>query len=159
MFDLPFPESLPTISAQLALLRLGRKPLVLLPTTQPGAEVPPGFHTAATLAGTLVAASAEKLAEGKLAVENNTLGIALGYGIPRKPEDADRVVFMHDGEGREIVAVCVNGKTEEAARASLELMAGADFRVGLVSPLFVIRQRLAFWTAFFSDTTEPEGNK
>lgn len=155
MFDLPFPESIPTIRAQLALLRIGRKPAVLIPTTQPGGAPPPGLLTQSTAAGLIVAATPEKLAEAVAAVDDNSLGLALGYGIRSKPDDGDRCVYMHDGEGREILAVVTNAEQEPVVLAALGRMAGDDFKVGLVSPLFVVRQRLAYWSAFYQPSTNP----
>lgn len=147
--DLPFPEPLSAIAAQLALLRVGRKPAVLITTCQPVAEIPNDLLQQVTPAGVIVAKSPELLAAGVKAVQEGTLGLALGYGIAAKPEHADRCVYLHK-DGHEVVAVLADEATEPTVRAALTEMGGADFALAVLEPLHVVRWRIDFWHAFFN---------
>lgn len=149
MIELPFPEPLSAIAAQFALVRVGRKPAVLLTCGQPWVDLPADLLQRRTPAGVVVAKTPEALEAAARAVEDDTLGLALGYGIARKPERADRCVFMHK-DGHEVVAVLADEATEPAVRAALAPMAAADFRIDVIDPLPVVRWRIDFWKEFFN---------
>lgn len=145
--ELPFPEPFPALVAQFTLLAEGRKRAVLIPYTQPGA----GEHTNAhrTPLGVVYGAPDVTAAEIDRAVRDDTLGELLGYGIPRKPPGADRVVVLRDANGGEKIAVGCDAATEERVRAAVDRLANHGDRLSTETPLAVVQDRLRYWARFF----------
>ncbi|HLP07951.1 MAG TPA: hypothetical protein VK178_07280 [Opitutaceae bacterium] len=152
--DFPFPETLWSIATQLRLLRAGRKHLVLLPHGIMPDGLIAGLHKLETTRGLLLAADLAEFIAVPQAIEDNTLGLLLGYGIPRKPEDAQLAITLLDGSGHEVLTVMADATTEEAVAQALARMGGETFRVIRSDPFAVLRARAAWWLHFF-DTITP----
>lgn len=147
--ELPFPEPLPALMAQFALLAEGRKRAVLVPYTQPGSG--DRSHTAhETPLGLVYHTPEVTAAEIDRAVREDTLGDLLGYGIPRKPASADRVVVLRDPTGCEKLAVGCDAATEERVRAAIDRLGNHGDRLSTETPLAVVQDRLRYWAAFFN---------
>lgn len=146
--ELPFPEPLPALVAQFALLAEGRKRAVLVPYTQPDCERSANAHC--TPLGLVFHAPDVTTDEIDRAVREDTLGDLLGYGIPRKPASADRVVVLRDPSGCEKLAVGCDAATEERVRAAIDRMGNHGDRLSTETPLAVVQDRLRYWAAFFN---------
>lgn len=147
--DLPFPEPFHALAAQFALLAKGRKRAVLVPYTQPGAPSSAcGAHR--TPIGWIYAAPEVTPEEIGRALDEDRVGELLGYGIPRKPAKADRVLVLRSASGNEIVAVACDADTEPAVRAALGALRNDGERLATESALEVIHDRLRYWNTFFN---------
>jgi len=149
--DLPFPETLPTLEAQFALLAAGRKAAVLLPHWSPQWRAPAGFAVHATPCGTFFFDPRNLVAyviDRDLAADE--IGRVLGYGVPRKPARPVGALALLAADGSEVLAVLVDAGSRAAAQAALEPMAGPAQRVELVPVAQIIRGRLAWWTQHFA---------
>lgn len=153
--DFPFPETPWALGDQLALLRAGRKPLLLLPHGVMPEGLLHGLHRQETPRGLFVAADPAELGAIADALAHDTLGLILGYGIPRKPDAPDRALSLLDRAGREILTVMADAATEPAVAQALARMAGDDHQVAPADPLAVLRARATAWLHFF-DSLQPQ---
>ena len=158
--DYPFPESLVALAAQLRLLRLGRKRLILLPHGILPPGLISGLHSLHTTVGLLLAADPAEFICVPEAIEENTLGLLLGYGIPHKPEHPDRALTLRDAHGQEILTVMADAATEPAVEAALLQMADSSHCIQRADPFEVLRARARWWLHFFDaitpDTITPD---
>lgn len=153
--DLPFPETLPALAAQLVLLRAGRKRLVLLPHGLVPEGVLNGLHTLDTARGTFAAADPRALEAVPDDLARDQIGLALGYGVPAKPAQPDRGITLRDVFGREILTVVADAATEAAATAALQAMATEGMTVDRTQLRAILRSRAWWWLHFF-ETLQPD---
>ena len=149
--DFPFPETLWALGDQLVLLRTGRKKLLLLPHGVMPEPLLHGLHRQETHRGIFVAADPAELGNIPAAIEHDMIGLILGYGIPRKPDEPDRALSLVDNAGREILTVMADADTEQDVAQALARMAGDDHRVTHADPFAVLRARAAWWLHFFDN--------
>ena len=153
--DYPFPEALPALARQFALLAAGAKPAVLVPHWAPQLAAIPG-PAVVTPAGVVWYDPLQTDAAAiHAAVAGNRLGEVLGYGIPAKPEGADRAVTLHTAQGDEIVSVVCDAATEPRVRAALARFATETDSLTTEPPLAVLRRRATWWKTFFDRQPEP----
>lgn len=117
----PVPESPDTLAAQVEGLTSGKRPAVLVTPGAAMPDVPEGFDTLKTEAGTFIF-DREKVKPGEIrqAVKNRTIGDVLGYGIADKPAEPIGAVVVRTPEGVEKQAVMTDetslARVAEAAR-------------------------------------------
>lgn len=115
--DIPIPEPVATLDAQITALAEGRKPGVLLTPGEPApTAIPPGVKVADIPGqGTLLYRDDATLQ----AALSGQMGVALGYGIDQKPAGATDVVTARAPDGTVIQDVATDGRpqVQQAAQA------------------------------------------
>lgn len=153
--DLPFPEALPTLAAQFALLLAGVKPAVLVPHLSPHAPAPAGIVATTTPVGMVFHRAGEWNAQGiDHAVRRGMLGFLLGYGVAEKPAHPTGVLVLRDAAGLEVVTVNVDERTRATVAAALARMQQPGMTIEAATPLAVLRARAAWWMDYFATQQE-----
>ncbi len=113
------PEAPETLEAQLEWLALGKRKAVLI---TPGAMLPalnPAYQTLNTPHGLLVYDGVLVTeAECRQHVNMDTLGVLLGYGVPRKPDVAEECVVIRSALGVEKQSVVIDAESLPGALAA-----------------------------------------
>jgi hypothetical protein len=137
------PERIPTLKAQLAWLRAGKRDAVNIP--DPAAlemlDVT-GLSVIQTEAGAFVF-NPERITEKQIraAVREDRLGGILGYGTNRKPAKPIGAVVIRDAAGREKQSVVVDRKNLQSATKAARAVADSGDTVTLEDPAEVLAYR------------------
>jgi hypothetical protein len=119
--DVPVPESSATLAAQMDAMQAGRRPAVLVTSGEGMPEVPRGFTTTDTPAGTFIhdprSPTSDEIAER---VAGNTHGELLGHVEPRSERTTQAVVARDPQTGMELQASYVSPENVRAQAAEFQ---------------------------------------
>lgn len=149
------PEPAATIDAQMDAFNDGRKPAVLITKGEAMPEVPEGAKTYDIESGTLIYKDDTTLAK---ALNPETLGEALGYGVGSKPENPTGAVVSKDATGRVVAEQATdetNPDIHQPIMDAAQQLAGEGGTVEIQPIDQVLQQRQA---ATAAETQALEGN-
>lgn len=139
----PVPESAETIRAQMQWLEGGKRQAVLI---TPGEDMPAyedRFATLETRAGTFIYDPQQVTPKAlAAAVTQDRIGEVLGYGLPARPEGADRAVVIRSAEGIEKQAVVATEDTQAAALEAAQRIADQTDTITIETPNAILAGRI-----------------
>jgi hypothetical protein len=144
--DFPFPEQPETLVYQLRWLSQGKRAAVFIPYYMPNVRMGGEFSQVYTHRGLFIF-NKEKLSEEEIlkAVEEDTLGDILGYGISRKPQKPIGAVTIRAKNGIEKQAVVVGEEDVLPVLQAAHDMADDDDIVDIEDANAMVLKRINYW--------------